>query len=68
VFFDMKPTIVSRPGARPVPRPIHEGFRFEDVGFRYPDSDRWAVRHVSSHSGPASGWRSSARMARARRR
>jgi len=47
VFFDMRPTIVSRPGARPVPRPIRDGFRFEDVGFRYPDSDRWAVRHVS---------------------
>ena len=47
VFFDMKPSIVSRPDARPVPRPIREGFRFEDVGFRYPDSDRWAVRHIS---------------------
>jgi ATP-binding cassette subfamily B protein len=47
VFFDMKPTIISRPDARPVPRPIREGFRFEDVGFRYPDSERWAVRHVS---------------------
>jgi ATP-binding cassette subfamily B protein len=47
VFFDMKPTIVSRPNARPVPRPIRDGFRFEDVGFRYPDTDRWAVRHVS---------------------
>ena len=47
VFFDMKPTIVSLPNARAVPRPIREGFRFDDVGFRYPDSDRWAVRHVS---------------------
>jgi ATP-binding cassette subfamily B protein len=52
VFFDMKPTIVSVPGARSVPRPIREGFRFEDVGFRYPDSDRWAVRHVSFTLGP----------------
>jgi ATP-binding cassette subfamily B protein len=30
-----------------VPRPIRQGFVFEDVGFRYPGSDRWAVRHVS---------------------
>jgi ATP-binding cassette subfamily B protein len=30
-----------------VPRPIREGFVFENVGFQYPGSDRWAVRHVS---------------------
>ena len=46
-FFDMRPSIYSRPGARPVPRPIREGFVFEDVGFQYPGSERWAVRHVS---------------------
>ncbi len=47
VFFDMKPTIVSEPGAPPVVVPLREGFVFEDVGFRYPGSERWAVRHVS---------------------
>ncbi len=47
VFFDMKPTIVSKPEAISVPRPIRDGFRFEDVGFRYPDTDRWAMRHVT---------------------
>ncbi len=31
----------------PFPRPIKEGFRFEDVGFQYTDSDRWANRHLS---------------------
>ncbi len=46
-FFAMKPSIISRPGARMLPAPIREGFRFEDVSFRYPGSDRWAVRHVS---------------------
>ena len=46
-FFAMRPTLQSRPGARPVPETIREGFAFEDVGFQYPDSDRWAVRHVS---------------------
>src|SRR5215471_18339246 len=46
-FFDMRPSIYSEPGARPVPRPILEGFAFEDVGFQYPGSERWAVRHVS---------------------
>lgn len=47
VFFEMQPTIASKPGARPVPRPMQEGFAFEDVGFQYPGSDRWAVRHLS---------------------
>jgi ATP-binding cassette subfamily B protein len=46
-FFEMKPTITARPGAPPVPRPIRDGFVFEDVGFSYPNSNRWAVRHVS---------------------
>ena len=46
-FFEMQPTITSRPGAPKVPRPIRDGFTFEDVGFRYPGSDQWAVRHVN---------------------
>jgi len=47
VFFDMVPTIRSNPGAARVPVPIQRGFVFEDVGFRYPGSDRWAIRHVN---------------------
>jgi ATP-binding cassette subfamily B protein len=46
-FFDVRPTVVSQPGARLVPRPINTGFRFETVGFRYPGSERWAVRHLT---------------------
>jgi len=46
-FFEMRPTITTKPGARQVPVPIREGFRFENVGFTYPGSDRWAVRGVS---------------------
>jgi len=46
VFFEMQPTIASKPGARRVPRPIQRGFVFEDVGFQYPGSERWAVRHL----------------------
>jgi len=38
---------VSQPGARAVPRAIRSGFQFENVGFRYPGSQRWAVRHLS---------------------
>jgi ATP-binding cassette subfamily B protein len=46
-FFEIQPTIKSVPGAPAAPRPIREGFVFESVGFRYPGSDRWAVRDVS---------------------
>jgi ATP-binding cassette, subfamily B, bacterial len=46
-FFEMQPTITSPAGAQPVPEPIREGFVFDDVGFQYPGSDHWAVRHVS---------------------
>ena len=47
LFFDMQPTIASRTGALPVPQPIQQGFAFDDVGFRYRGSDRWAVRHLT---------------------
>ncbi len=47
VFFEMKPTITSRPDARLVPLPVKNGFVFDNVGFRYPDSERWAIRNVS---------------------
>jgi ATP-binding cassette subfamily B protein len=47
VFLDMRPTITSRPDAKPVPDPISEGFVFENVGFSYPETDRWAIRNVS---------------------
>ncbi len=45
-FFAIEPEIHSRPDALPVPRPIREGFVFENVGFRYPEAERWAVRHL----------------------
>lgn len=46
-FFDMRPEILSPANPRPFPKPIREGFVFEDVGFIYPGADRWAVRHLS---------------------
>ena len=55
VFFEMVPTIRSKPDAARVPSPIRTGFVFEDVGFQYPGSDRWAIRHV--HLAIASGER-----------
>lgn len=46
-FFAMQPSIVSKPGALPVPRPFKEGFEFRNVGFRYPGSERWVLRNVN---------------------
>jgi len=46
-FFAIEPEIRSRPNAAAIPRPIREGFVFENVGFRYPDAERWAVRNLS---------------------
>jgi ATP-binding cassette subfamily B protein len=46
VFLAMQPTIESPPNARAVPAKVRSGFVFENVGFRYPGSDRWAVRNV----------------------
>jgi len=46
-FFEIVPRIQSPPNARPFPARIVQGVVFEDVGFRYPQGDRWAVRHLS---------------------
>ncbi len=46
-FFEIKPEITSPANPRPFPNPIREGFTFEDVGFRYPGAEHWAVRHLS---------------------
>lgn len=46
-FFEIQPEIASRPDALPVPRPIRQGFVFEDVGFRYQGANKWALRHLS---------------------
>src|SRR6476620_10084576 len=46
-FFEIQAEIVSPPIPRPFPAPIRRGFMFDDVGFRYPGAERWAVRHLS---------------------
>jgi len=49
-FFDVKP-IIARPGGaaemRLFPRPVKIGFSFENVGFKYAHSERWANRHLT---------------------
>src|SRR5918997_3668856 len=43
-FLELRPAIRLKPGARAVPVPIKSGFTFENVGFKYPGSEQWAVR------------------------
>ena len=46
-FFQIQPRIKLASPARPFPNPVKEGFVFEDVGFKYTNSERWANRHLS---------------------
>jgi ATP-binding cassette subfamily B protein len=46
-FFEIEPKIHNAQSSLPFPNPIKQGFTFEDVGFRYLNSERWANRHLS---------------------
>lgn len=52
-FFEIKPNIHNSQRPRPFPNPIRQGFTFEDVGFQYLNSDRWANRHLNFTLRPA---------------
>jgi ATP-binding cassette subfamily B protein len=46
-FFEIQPKIKVSKKPVPFPNPIKHGFSFENVGFRYHNSDHWANRHLS---------------------
>jgi ATP-binding cassette subfamily B protein len=46
-FFEIEPAILSPANPKPFPSPMRQGIRFENVGFRYPDTDTWALRNLS---------------------
>jgi len=46
-FLAIVPTIRDHPEAMEAPAEIKEGIRFENVGFKYPGTEEWAVRHIS---------------------
>ncbi|MFT6322370.1 MAG: ATP-binding cassette subfamily B protein [Granulosicoccus sp.] len=48
-FFAIKPTIVSGEKNYMIPQPIQAGFTFENVGFKYPNSEMWAIRNLNFH-------------------
>ncbi len=46
-FFEMRPTIRSKPNALPAPRPIRIGFEFRNVSFQYPGSSRLVLNRLN---------------------
>ena len=46
-FFEIIPKIKLAENALPFPKIIQQGFTFENVGFRYVNSDRWANRYLN---------------------
>jgi len=49
-FFHLQPRIIRAEDARtvrPFPRPIREGFTFENVGFKYCNAEKWALRNLN---------------------
>ncbi len=46
-FLEIKPLSANHKGNKRVPRPIKKGFEFENVSFKYPGTDQWALRNLS---------------------
>lgn len=46
-FFDIKPQIAKKEKVKSFPRPIKQGFVFENLGFQYAGTDFWAVRNLN---------------------
>jgi ATP-binding cassette, subfamily B, bacterial len=46
-FFEMKPTIQSKPNALPTPRPIVRGVEFRNVSFCYPGNPRRVLDQIN---------------------
>ena len=46
-FFAIQPIIEGKSKGRQVPVPFRQGIVFENVSFRYPGAERWALRDLS---------------------
>ncbi len=51
-FFDMKPTVISKPNGLPMPRPVRQGFEFRNVSFAYPGTTRRVLKDFNFHLRP----------------
>ncbi|MGI4728137.1 MAG: ABC transporter ATP-binding protein [Janthinobacterium lividum] len=52
-FFEIKPKISVAQHPLPFPNPVKQGFTFENVGFRYHNSENWANRNLNFTLHPA---------------
>ena len=52
-FFEMEPQIRSLPNALPAPRPIRDGFEFQDVTFRYAGAAQDVLTGINFRLAPA---------------
>jgi ATP-binding cassette, subfamily B, bacterial len=48
-FFEIQPTIHPAAASLPAPRPIRDGFVFENVTFAYPGAERPVVENINFH-------------------
>jgi len=46
-FFDMEPTVHSKPNGLSMPEPVRLGFEFRNVSFTYPGTDRTVLHNFS---------------------
>jgi len=46
-FLDMKYSEAVSEEKLPLPKKIQKGFEFKNVGFKYPKSEKWVVRHIN---------------------
>jgi ATP-binding cassette subfamily B protein len=46
-FFEIEPNILAPAAPKPFPVPIAGGIVFDNVGFRYPETENWVVRNLS---------------------
>jgi ATP-binding cassette, subfamily B, bacterial len=46
-FFEITPTVQSKPNALPAPRPIQKGFEFRNVSFAYPGTERRVLKNFN---------------------
>jgi ATP-binding cassette subfamily B protein len=46
-FFEMKPTVVSKPDGLPAPTKIQRGFEFRNVSFTYPGTNRTVLKNFN---------------------
>ncbi len=46
-FLALKPLSDTHKNGKRIPRPIQQGFVFENVGFKYPETDVWALRNLN---------------------